>query len=197
MVKLVPYWGLAVIATTVAFLVPLIYTSNQELIDEQINHASELINSQTAQVRDVASKQMEQVSAISKQYAGDYTHKVQDLLNGKTTSRQKIEKPEQSVPAVNEPAFTVKPQFPTPPTEEPLKADAFDSRIQSNSFNSSIKDDSFESPIKTEIPASPAFDLPEVPSGPSLGGDKTAAETAAPEVPEEPVVTGKQPMSAS
>lgn len=115
LVKLVPYWGLAVIGTTVAFVVPLIYTSNQELIDEQLHHASELINSQTAQIQSVASKQMEQVSNISKQYAGDYSGKVQDLLRGKTPSRQKIDKPEQ-------PISTKQPQFPSPPTEDPVKA---------------------------------------------------------------------------
>lgn len=93
----------------------MIYTSNQELIDEQLHHASELINSQTAQIQSVASKQMEQVSNISKQYAGDYSGKVQDLLRGKTPSRQKIDKPEQPISARQ-------PQFPSPPTEDPVTA---------------------------------------------------------------------------
>jgi hypothetical protein len=118
LVKLVPLWGLALIGTTVAFVVPLIYTSNQELIDEQIHHASELINSQTAQIQNVASKQMEQVSNISKQYVGDYSGKVQDLLQGKTPSRQKIDMPQNSNSAV--PAK--QPEFPTAPTDEPIKA---------------------------------------------------------------------------
>lgn len=118
LVKLVPYWGLAVIGTTAVFFVPLVYTSNQELIDEQLHHASELINSQTAQVRDVASKQMEQVSAIGKQYAGDYSGKVHDLLRGNHGSRQKIEKPTKASPVVQEP------EFPSPPTEDPIKSDA-------------------------------------------------------------------------
>ncbi|KAF5026860.1 hypothetical protein F66182_1055 [Fusarium sp. NRRL 66182] len=120
LVKLVPYWGLALIGTTVAFIVPLIYTSNQELIDEQLHHASELINSQTTQIQNVASKQMEQVSTLSKQYAGDYSGKVQDLLRGKTPSRQKIDKPEQTNSAA--PSFAKQPAFPSPPTEEPIKS---------------------------------------------------------------------------
>lgn len=100
---------------------PLIYTSNQELIDEQIHHASELINTQTAQIQSVASKQMEQVSNISKQYVGDYSGKVQDLLQGKTPSRQKIDMPQNSNGAV--PAVSAKqPEFPSPPTEEPMKS---------------------------------------------------------------------------
>ncbi|KAH7145760.1 Reticulon-domain-containing protein [Dactylonectria estremocensis] len=116
LVKLVPYWGLAVIGTTVVFLVPLVYTSNQELIDAQIQNASDLINSQTAQVKDVASKQIGQVSALSKQYAGDYTGKVQALLGGKTPSRQVIVRPEP----------VAETEFPNPPTEEPTNAEKVD-----------------------------------------------------------------------
>ncbi|KAH6895434.1 Reticulon-domain-containing protein [Thelonectria olida] len=110
LVKLVPYWGLAIISTTVIFFVPLIYTSNQELIDEQIHNISELVDAQTSQVKDVASKQLGQVSALGKQYAGDYTEKVQDLLRGKTPSRQVIVRPE--APAAKEP------EFPSPPTDD-------------------------------------------------------------------------------
>ncbi|KAF7544509.1 hypothetical protein G7Z17_g9890 [Cylindrodendrum hubeiense] len=117
LVKLVPYWGLAVIGTTVVFFVPLVYTANQELIDAQIQNASDLINSQTAQVKDVAQKQIDQVSALGKQYAGDYTDKFQALLAGKPASRQIIIKPE---PVSDET------EFPNPPTEEPVKAEKVD-----------------------------------------------------------------------
>jgi hypothetical protein len=110
LVKLVPYWGLAIISTTVIFFVPLIYTSNQELIDEQIHNISELVDAQTSQVKDVAQKQLGQVSALGKQYAGDYTEKVQDLLRGKTPSRQVIVRP--GAPAAKET------EFPSPPTDD-------------------------------------------------------------------------------
>ena len=103
LVKLVPYWGLAVIATTVAFIVPLVYTSNQELIDQHLHNASEAINAQTAQVRSAAQKQADQIAAMGKQYAGDYTGKVQEMLRGRGAAASP----------------TKKPQFPTPPTEEP------------------------------------------------------------------------------
>ena len=107
--KIVPYWGLAIIGTTLAFFVPLVYTSNQELIDQQLKNASEVINAQTAQVRGVAQQQAEQISAIGKQYAGDYTTKVQEMLGGRGTAKP-IDKP------------TEAPSFPTPPTEEPAAA---------------------------------------------------------------------------
>jgi hypothetical protein len=89
----------------VVFFVPLIYTTNQELIDHHLKNASDAINAQTSQVRDVAGKQAEQISAISKQYAGDYTAKVQEMLGQKGSTA----------------APTKGPQFPNPPTEEPRR----------------------------------------------------------------------------
>lgn len=111
LVKLVPYWGLAIIGTTIAFAVPLIYTTNQELIDEHLKNASELINAQTAQVRDLAQKQADHFTALGKQYAGDYTGKVQEMLRGHGGPP----------PVPNKAASPKKaaPSFPTPPTEEP------------------------------------------------------------------------------
>jgi hypothetical protein len=82
LVKIVPYWGLALIATTVVFFTPLIYTSNQELIDSQLKHAGEIVGAQTAQIRSVAQKHTEQATQITKQYMGDYTAKAQSLIKG-------------------------------------------------------------------------------------------------------------------
>lgn len=80
LVKIVPYWGLAVIATTATFFTPLIYTSNQELIDSQLKHAHDVVNAQASQLRSVAQKHTEQATHITKQYMGDYTAKAQSLI---------------------------------------------------------------------------------------------------------------------
>ncbi|KND92873.1 hypothetical protein TOPH_02327, partial [Tolypocladium ophioglossoides CBS 100239] len=109
LVKLVPYWGLAVIGITVAFFAPLVYTSNKELIDHHLRNASEVINAQTAQVRSVAQKQADHLTTMGKQYAGDYTGKVQEMLRGRSASPV---------------AVTKQPEFPSPPTEEPKKVAA-------------------------------------------------------------------------
>ncbi|GAO18160.1 hypothetical protein UVI_02036580 [Ustilaginoidea virens] len=114
LVKLVPFWGLSIIATTVAFFVPLIYKSNKELIDHHIKNASDAINAQTTQVRIVAQKQADQLTAMGKQYAGDYTGKVQEMLRGRS-SPAPGPKPKQPTPA----APVKEPEFPAPPTEEP------------------------------------------------------------------------------
>ncbi|KAK3374444.1 Reticulon-domain-containing protein [Lasiosphaeria ovina] len=82
LVKIVPYWGLALISTTVIFFAPLIYKSNQELIDSQIKHASEIVEAQTSQLRTVAQKHTEQATQVTKQYMGDYTAKAQALIKG-------------------------------------------------------------------------------------------------------------------
>ncbi|KAI1465888.1 Reticulon-domain-containing protein [Daldinia caldariorum] len=84
LVKIVPYWGLALISTTLLFFVPLIYSTNQELIDHYLKQASEVINSQTEQLREVASKHTSQATELTKQYVGDYTAKAQQILHGQT-----------------------------------------------------------------------------------------------------------------
>lgn len=131
LIKIVPYWGLALIATTVVFFVPLIYSTNQELIDHHLKNASDAINAQTAQVRDVAGKQAEQISSIGKQYAGDYTNKVQEMLRGRNASG--------SGPTKN-------PEFPSPPTEEPRKT----------AVNTEAPVDTPEEPAVSEKEAAPA-----------------------------------------
>lgn len=119
LVKLVPYWGLAIIGTTVAFFVPLVYTSNQELIDNHIQNATDAINAQTAQVRSVAQKQADQITALGKQYAGDYTGKVQEMIRGGRAG------PAPTPVPVSKPAAPAKaPEFPTAPTEEPVAPEA-------------------------------------------------------------------------
>ena len=114
---MVPYWGLAVIGTVLAFALPLIYVTNKELIDQHLKNASDVVEAQTAQVRTVAQKQAEQVTTLGKQYAGDYTGKVQEMLRGKGGSPTAT-KADTVIPEPVEKA----PAFPVAPTEEPKKA---------------------------------------------------------------------------
>ncbi|KAI8954089.1 Reticulon-domain-containing protein [Xylaria longipes] len=94
LVKIVPFWGLALIGATVLFFVPLIYTTNQELIDHYVQEGSDILNSQTEQLRQVASKHTSQATEITKQYMGDYTHKAQMMLHrGGSASPEPTPKP--------------------------------------------------------------------------------------------------------
>jgi hypothetical protein len=111
LVKIVPYWGLAVIATTVVFFTPLIYTTNQELIDTQLKHAGEVVNAQTAQLRTVAQKHTEQATQVTKQYMGDYTAKAQALIKGgRSQAEQLPEKVQEKVSAVKATDFPEAPK---------------------------------------------------------------------------------------
>lgn len=106
---MLPYWVLAIVATTIAFFAPLIYSKNQEFIDEQLKTAADVIGAQTAQVRDAAQKQADHLASVSKQYAGDYTEKVHEILRTRSLSPSAAKK--SSV------------EFPSPPTEEPKVAE--------------------------------------------------------------------------
>jgi hypothetical protein len=107
LVKLMPFWGLALTAVTALFVVPLIYTSNQELIDTQLKHASDIIGEQTSQLRSVAGKQTAQATELTKQYLGDYTAKAQQLLGRSSTDDSMTPKP--VVPDVKETDFPAAP----------------------------------------------------------------------------------------
>lgn len=113
LVKIVPYWGLALIATTALFFAPLIYSSNQELIDAQIKNASEVVNAQTAQLKEVAGKHTAQYTELAKQHMGDYTAKAQAMLHGRAGS------PTASKTSGKEIKDT---DFPAAPNTEPTKA---------------------------------------------------------------------------
>jgi uncharacterized membrane-anchored protein YhcB (DUF1043 family) len=108
--KVVPYWGLAIMATTLLFFVPLIYTTNQELIDNHLKQASDIVNSQTEQLRQVAGKHTAQAAEMTKQYMGDYTHKAQEMIRGRSASPTASKKPATTGPQEND--------FPQVPTQD-------------------------------------------------------------------------------
>ena len=125
LIKIVPFWGLCLIGTSTLFLVPLIYTSNQEFIDEHLNKASEVVNSQTAQVRDLASQHTSRASETVKAYAGDYTAKAQEYIGsarGRSTSPELSSKSSANAPIKSEPGDAPKyssGDFPHAPKQEP------------------------------------------------------------------------------
>ncbi|KAJ4385501.1 hypothetical protein N0V93_009929 [Gnomoniopsis smithogilvyi] len=111
LVKIVPYWGLALLATTLLFTVPLVYTSNQELIDHHLKNAQDIVAAQTEQLRQLAGTHTAKATEVTKQYMGDYTSKAQELLRGRQAPAST------STPAA--PASTVKDSdFPAAPKED-------------------------------------------------------------------------------
>ncbi|KAI9762888.1 MAG: hypothetical protein M1840_001121 [Geoglossum simile] len=89
LIKIVPLWGLTLIATSVAFLAPLVYISNREIIDSQVQYLADVVNKQTAQVKDIAGQHTARATETAKAYASDLSSKAQQYVGsarGRSTS---------------------------------------------------------------------------------------------------------------
>ncbi|QIW97659.1 hypothetical protein AMS68_003177 [Peltaster fructicola] len=80
LVKVTPYWGLALIGVTAIYFLPLIYVSNKELIDTQLNNASSVISEQATQVRDLAAQQANQAYEATSSATSQYVNKAQEMM---------------------------------------------------------------------------------------------------------------------
>jgi len=111
LIKVVPFWGMSLISATVLFVTPLVYKTNKEVIDHYIAQATEIVNQQSKQVRDMAAQQASRASETTKQYVGDYSSKAQELI-GNARARSISPTAVKSEPALkNE-------DFPNAPSEE-------------------------------------------------------------------------------
>jgi hypothetical protein len=117
LIKVVPFWGLSLMATTVLFGVPLIYTTNQELIDEQLENVSQLVSKQTEQVKSLASQHASSVTESTKHLVGDYSAKAQEMI-GNARGRSVSPTLSKAAPVKTEaPAYKTE-DFPNAPKEE-------------------------------------------------------------------------------
>ncbi|ESZ99069.1 putative Reticulon-like protein 1 [Sclerotinia borealis F-4128] len=131
LIKLMPFWGLSLIATSVLFVCPLVYKTNKEFIDYHIAHASSVVNQQTEQVKQLASQHAAQVAETTKQYAGEYAHKAQEMI-GNARSRSgspeasRVTSPTLKTNGIKEEDFPLAPReefkVALAPEEEPLIA---------------------------------------------------------------------------
>jgi hypothetical protein len=105
---------------TTAYLGPLIYVSNKEFIDEQIEGIQEIINAQTLQVKEMAESQTAHATGMVKQYIGDYRAKAHDYV---VATRSRQASPEAEIKreprAEREPAVQQY-DFPQAPRDEPV-----------------------------------------------------------------------------
>jgi hypothetical protein len=108
----------------------LIYIQNQEFIDAQINHASEVVSAQATQVKDLASQHAGQSFETVKAYTGAGAAKAQELVG---SARQKMPSPtlSKSQPAsgsnIKKESFPDAPKtetFPTAPKTEPSSTES-------------------------------------------------------------------------
>ena len=107
LIKVVPFWGLSLIAVSCIYLGPLIYMTNKELIDHHVQNASEVANSQANQLKDLAGHHTARAHETVKSYAGDYSAKAQEYMGsvrGRSTSPEvNSSKPTSNAPLKSEP----------------------------------------------------------------------------------------------
>ncbi|KAI4284637.1 MAG: hypothetical protein L6R38_001267 [Xanthoria sp. 2 TBL-2021] len=121
LIKFTPIWGLSLIAVSLIYLGPLVYTSNKELIDHHLENATNVVNSQATQVKDLAGHHTSRATSAVKGYAGDYTSKAQNYIGsarGKSpTSPSLADSGAKSGPG-SAPAYSSS-DFPHAPKQEP------------------------------------------------------------------------------
>ncbi|KAI4133724.1 MAG: hypothetical protein LQ338_000053 [Usnochroma carphineum] len=80
LIKFTPLWGLSLIAVSLMYLAPLVYMSNKEIIDRNLENITNVINAQATQVKDLAGHHTSRATETVKAYAGDYTSKAQSYI---------------------------------------------------------------------------------------------------------------------
>ena len=126
LIKIVPFWGLSLIGASCIYIGPLIYMTNKELIDEHLKNASEVVNNQANQVKDLAGHHTARAQETVKAYAGDYSSKAQNYIGsarGRSNSPEVTSsKPMANAPVKSEPGSAPKyspSDFPHAPKQEP------------------------------------------------------------------------------
>ncbi|KAL9046617.1 MAG: hypothetical protein Q9214_000588 [Letrouitia sp. 1 TL-2023] len=126
LIKFTPLWGLSLIAACGIYLGPLIYITNQEIIDEYLQNATDVVNAQASQIRDLAGHHTSRATETMKAYAGDYTSKAQSYIGSpRSGSTSPVASPKRTKsgsigtagPRSN-PAYTSA-DFPHAPKQEP------------------------------------------------------------------------------
>jgi len=118
LIKFVPLWGLSLIATSIAYFAPLIYIKNQELIDSHLDHATTVVNTQAAQVKELTAHHTARATEAAKGYASDLTARASDLVaQAKGASINSAPAPPKTEP-ISQKSFPVAPK--KDPTAQPV-----------------------------------------------------------------------------
>lgn len=112
------------IGTSVIFLGPLIYKSNKQFIDEQIQRAANLANQQAEQTKKIVSEQSARAIDTTKHVVSDYSSKAQELIgtaNAKVRSASPTTTKKENAKATlnnNTHPVTTKDSFPSAPRND-------------------------------------------------------------------------------
>lgn len=121
LIKVTPVWGLTLLFTTLAYFAPLVYITNKELIDSHLENASNMLNQQTQQVRDLASQHTSKAMEMSSAAIKDYSSKASEMMG--QAKGKAVEKGVVSGETADKTEESLK-SAPAPPTSEPSGPDA-------------------------------------------------------------------------
>ena len=119
LIKFVPFWGLCLIGTNIVFLGPLIYLSNKELIDGQLEHAGNLASEQSKQFKDLAGHHVSRATESAKTYTSEYTSKASEYI-GSARGRSTSPELSKSTSAPGKAPKDSSADFPHAPKQEPM-----------------------------------------------------------------------------
>jgi ABC-type multidrug transport system fused ATPase/permease subunit len=89
LIKFVPLWGLALIATIITYLGPLVYLQNKEVIDAQLEKGYNIANQQATQLKGLANQHAGNAAKTVQGLTQQYTAKAQETISqyrGRSTS---------------------------------------------------------------------------------------------------------------
>ncbi|KLJ11039.1 hypothetical protein EMPG_13677 [Blastomyces silverae] len=188
LVRFLPIWGLALTLVSVAYLGPLIYINNREIIDTQIDQIQQIVNSQATQVKEMAGQQTAHATHIVKQYVGDYTAKANEYMG----SARSLPPVEQVAPTT----VQVQPELrsATEPAAEPVTepiAKAFDAKpiaSEPAATEPAATEPAATEPTASEVPAIAHTDFPTAPKDDFVPGEVTTQESGAETKLDEPLL---------
>ncbi|KAI5310071.1 hypothetical protein KEM55_001823 [Ascosphaera atra] len=89
LVLFLPLWGLAIIGTTCAYFTPLIYITNKDLIDAEIEDLNVLLNAQIQHLKETVSHRTTHAHDSLRKYVDDCQARVHDFVVAKTQALNK------------------------------------------------------------------------------------------------------------
>lgn len=117
-----PVWALALLGVNIAYIGPLVYISNREIIDEQIAEVQKLINAQANHAKELAGQQTARATGLVKHYANDYSSKAHEYIGNRRSASPEVAKaPAVKAEPVSPPKFQTT-DFPEAPKTEPVAA---------------------------------------------------------------------------
>ncbi|DAA74754.1 TPA_exp: Uncharacterized protein A8136_3070 [Trichophyton benhamiae CBS 112371] len=165
LVMFLPLWGLALIATCVVYLAPLVYITNKEFIDSQLGNAQEIVANQASHVKEMAETQTAQATHIVRQYVGEYRAKANGYIGSTNGAVSNLTAPK----AEPEPT----PKAAQEPSQKPAQAPA----------QKTVEEIVEENIHQTSAPEAALESLPDIPKTEELPDLQQVAHANFPEAP--------------